>query len=240
MELLVIVVAAAGAAVLSSLAGIGGGIVLLAVLAQFFPPVVAIPIHGGIQLVANGSRAALLRDGIAWKAVGWASILLFPASLLGVAVATSIPESATRVLLGVFALVVTWRPSLLKWRGDTLPQSALVGVGAASGFLNSTVGASGPVTSPFFKAVTASHAAFVATAAMSQVLAHISKLAAFSLDGFRLGDHLVTVGAGAVAVTFGSLIGTRLLGRINEFWLNRIFKMVLTILALRLIIFSVV
>jgi hypothetical protein len=237
MELVIIAIAAAATAVLSALAGLGGGIILLAVLAQFFAPVVAIPIHGGIQLVANGSRAYLLQGEIAWKAVLWSSVLLFPASLLGVLVATSVPEDATRVALGVFALVITWRLSLLRWRGtEQMPEQALIGVGAASGFINTTVGASGPVTSPFFRAVTVSHAAFVATAAASQVIAHISKVSAFLIDGFPIQDHLVTIAVGAAAVTVGSWIGTRLLGRVEEQYLGWIFRAVLTALAARLIV----
>jgi uncharacterized membrane protein YfcA len=237
MELVIIAIAAAATAVLSALAGLGGGIILLAVLAQFFAPVVAIPIHGGIQLVANGSRAYLLRGEIAWKAVLWSSLLLFPASLLGVLVATSVPEDATRAALGIFALVITWRPSLLMWRGNNqMPEQTLIGVGAASGFINTTVGASGPVTSPFFRAVTASHAAFVATAAASQVIAHISKVGAFLIDGFPIEDHLLTIGVGAAAVTVGSWIGTRLLGRVEERYLGWIFRAVLTALAVRLIV----
>lgn len=236
-----IAVAAVGTAMLSAVAGLGGGIILLTVLAQFFAPVVAIPIQGGIQLVSNGSRAALLRRQVNWSAVWRGSILLLPASLLGVLVATSIPVDATRLLLGLFVLVLAWRPSMLKSsRAGTLSDSALVGVGGVSGFLNTTVGASGPVTSPFFKAVTASHAAFVATAASAQVLAHLSKLVAFGLDGFDFVDHLEVIAVGAVGVVVGTRIGTRLVGRADEAFLTALFKVVLTALAVRLVLRSVV
>lgn len=241
MELVTIGLTALITSVLSAVAGLGGGIILLAVIAQFFAPVTAIPIHGAVQFVSNGSRAALIRREINWRAVGWSSILLFPASALGVVVATSIPENMTRLMLGVFVLVVTWRPSLLKWRGSRdLPNRALIGVGALSGFLNSTVGASGPVTSPFLRAVTASHVAFVATAAAAQVLAHSAKVAAFALDGFDLTEHIGVISVGWVGVAVGSWIGTRLLGRIADIHLDRIFRVVLTLLALRLIVDAVV
>ena len=49
MELVIIAFAAAATAVLSALAGLGGGIILLAVLAQFFAPVVAIPIQSSTE-----------------------------------------------------------------------------------------------------------------------------------------------------------------------------------------------
>ena len=240
MDLVLIAAAALVTAVLSAIAGLGGGVILLAVLAQFYAPVVAIPIHGGIQLVANGSRAYLLRGEIEWAAVWRAGVLMFPASMVGVLVATSIPEDATRVVLGVFVLVVAWRPSLLKWgRNNEMPANALFGVGALSGFLNTTVGVSGPVTSPMFRAFTASHAGFVATAAASQVLAHGAKVGSYFLDGFSLVDNMAVIGLGAAGVTVGSWIGSRLLGRISESQLSVIFRVVLTALALRLVVQAV-
>ncbi len=228
--------AAFGTSILSAMAGLGGGIILLVAIVQFFAPATAIPIHGGIQLVSNGSRAMILRDQIAWRPVVLSALLLFPASLLGVALAASVPEQITRLMIGVFVLVVAWRPALLKRRGDGgLPDRALVGLGAVSGFLNTTVGASGPVTSPFYKVVTASHTAFVATAATAQVFAHASKITAFSLDDFVIADHIVVIAIGAVGVTAGSWVGTRLLGRVSDTRLDLLFKVVLTGLAVRLI-----
>lgn len=236
LVLLVIGTTALATSVLSAVAGLGGGVVLLAVLAQLYVPTVAIPLQGAIQLAANGSRAAFLRHDVDTRVVAWSSLALLPASFLGVAIATSIPEDALRVALGVFVLVLAWRPHTLQWRrSTTVPTPALVGVGAASGLLNTTVGASGPVTSPFFKACTATHVAFVATAAVSQVLAHAAKLVAFAADGFDLGDHLPVVGVGVVGVVVGSRIGTRLLGVISPQHLDVVFATVLTALAVRLI-----
>lgn len=240
VEIVVVGVAALLTSILSAVAGLGGGVILLLVIAQFVAPTVAIPIQGAIQLVSNGSRAALLRPDISWSAVGWASILVFPASFLGVVVATSLPDDVVRLALALFVLVLLWRPQLLKASGtrSRKPHQArrmLLGVGAVSGFLNATVGASGPVTSPFFKAVTASHKAFVATAAATQVLAHISKLVAFSADGWSITDHSAMIIVGVIGVVGGSWIGTRLLDRVSEAGLDRVFMVVLTALALRLI-----
>lgn len=222
--------------ILSAVAGLGGGVILLVVIAQFVAPTTAIPIQGAIQLASNSSRAWFLRADVAWPPVGWSSILLLPSSLVGVAVATSLPEDAIRVVLAVFVLVLAWRPSVLKWRGGTdLPRSALVGVGGLSGFTNTTVGASGPITSPFFKAVTATHVAFVATAAVTQVLAHAAKLIAFTADGWEITEHLGVIAIGIVGVIIGSRIGTRLVGRLSEAHLGMIFRLVLTALAIRLI-----
>jgi len=239
-EVVVVGIAAFLTSILSAVAGLGGGVILLLVIAQFVAPTVAIPIQGSIQLVSNGSRAALLRQQISWPVVGWVSILLFPASLLGVAVATSLPDVVVRLVLAGFVVVLAWRPDMLKAsaprsRTATDAKPMLAGVGAASGFLNTTVGASGPVTSPFLKAVTASHKAFVASAAMTQVLAHISKLIAFSAQGWSITDHLDMIGVGVIGVIAGSWVGTRFLDRVSETGLDLVFKVVLTSLAGRVI-----
>ena len=241
VELGVIGIAAVHTSVLSAVAGLGGGIILLLVLAQFVAPVTAIPLQSAVQFVANGSRALMIRHEIAWPAVGWSTVLVFPGALLGVQVATSLPEDVMRVVLGTFVLVLGWRPSLLRWSGGRpLPDRAMLPVGGAAGFINATAGASGPFTAPFFKAVTATHTAFVATAAASQVIAHTSKLGAYSLAEFRLGDHLPVIVVGAMGVTVGSRIGTQLLGRASPEQLDGVFKVVLTALALRLIVGAVV
>jgi len=241
LDLVVVGVAAVLTSILSAVAGLGGGMILLLVIAQFVAPTVAIPIQGAIQLVSNSSRAVLLRSSIAWPVVGWASILLLPATFLGVALATTLPEDAIRLALAAFVLVFAWRPQLLKRAGATAEhltktRTMLVTVGAMSGFLNATVGASGPMTSPFYKAVTASHMAFVATAATAQIGAHVSKLIAFSAAGWSIGEHVDLIAVGIAGVLLGSWIGTRLLGWVPEQGLDTLFKVVLTALAGRLIL----
>lgn len=241
LEIVVVAVAALLTSILSAVAGLGGGVILLLVITQFVAPTTAIPIQGAIQLVSNGSRAMLLRSTVSWPVVGWASIMVVPASFLGVAVATSLPEDVVRLALATFVLILAWRPQLLKARGAAQraadqARPMLVGIGAVSGFLNTTVGASGPVTSPFVKAVTVSHKAFVATAATMQVLAHVAKLVAFSAQGWSITDHLAMIAVGVAGVVVGSWIGTRLLDRVSEARLDLLFKVVLTALAVRIII----
>lgn len=240
VELVIIGIASFLTAVLSAVAGLGGGLILLVVLAQFFTPLVAIPLQSAIQFAANGSRAILVRGDISWPAVGWSTLLVLPGSLLGVRLATALPTDVLRVLLALFVLLVGWRPSLLRWRGGRpLPARAMAPVGGVAGFINATVGASGPFTAPFFKAVTAGHVAYVATSAASQVIAHTAKLTAYLFADFSLLDHLDVIAVGVVAVTLGSRVGTNLLGRAEPAQLETVFRVVLTALALRLIVGAV-
>jgi uncharacterized membrane protein YfcA len=51
--LAVVAVAAFATAILSGIIGMAGGIVLLSVMLLFFDPLLAIPLHGAVQLVAT-------------------------------------------------------------------------------------------------------------------------------------------------------------------------------------------
>lgn len=235
MEVVIIALVALVTSVISALAGLGGGIILLAVIAQFHVPATAIPIHGAIQLASNGSRSTILRSDINWRAVAYGSVLIVPGVFLGVVLATRVPADATRLAMAVFILVATWRPSILRWDRPGRTERGMIPVGAVSGFLSATVGASGPVVSPFYRAVTKNHQAFVATAGATQVISHGAKLVGYSLDGFAFADHLILMAVGAVGVLAGTWIGTNLLHRANERHLALLFKVTLTTLALRLI-----
>ena len=56
-------------AMITSIAGAGGGTILLAYMLQFINPLVAIPIHGTVQLTSNITRAFLFRKYLVWKLI---------------------------------------------------------------------------------------------------------------------------------------------------------------------------
>ncbi|MBL1241007.1 MAG: TSUP family transporter, partial [OCS116 cluster bacterium] len=46
--------------------GLGGGVIMLALLVNFLPVTVVIPVHAVIQMGSNTSRAVLMRKHIVW------------------------------------------------------------------------------------------------------------------------------------------------------------------------------
>ena len=121
-------------------AGLGGGILLLALMLQIFPPNVVIPLHGITQFFSNTSRALILRQFIVRQYV----VPFTTGSLIGVI--AFIPMIALfnqvigSLILGIFILIATWRPSYLKLRSV----HATVG-GAITGGLGLILGAMGPL-----------------------------------------------------------------------------------------------
>ena len=97
-------------ATLSGVLGMGGGILLLAVMAGYFPPAVTIPFHGAVQLVSNVARAAISWRDIAWHILGPMVAGSILGALIGSQIAISLPEASYQFLMGAFILVFTWLP----------------------------------------------------------------------------------------------------------------------------------
>src|SRR5262245_66616370 len=91
-------------AVLSGVLGMAGGIALLAVLLLYLPPLAAIPLHGVIQLVSNGSRVLVQRRHARFDWILWYALPLVPAGLVGLRVAQRTPGAMLEGRIGVVAL----------------------------------------------------------------------------------------------------------------------------------------
>ena len=144
VELVILCAAAFATSILSAIVGMAGGIILLTVMLLFYDPIEAIAVHGVVQLVSNGSRAAIQRHHVAWRLTWRYAVLLLPMAYLGVLVALELPPHLTRTLIGAFVLVATWRPGWL-WLGaspeSVRPEARFVLLGGCIGFLSTIIGA---------------------------------------------------------------------------------------------------
>ena len=113
LDLAILGTAALLTSALTAVAGLGGGIILLTLLLLYFEPVVALPLHGAIQLVSNALRTVIQRRFVEWPIVTRFALLLIPAGLIGLRVVTALPAEVVRAAIGVFALVATWWPRAL-------------------------------------------------------------------------------------------------------------------------------
>lgn len=237
--LLLLWAVALATAMLSAIVGMAGGITLLAIMLLFLPPLVAIPLHGVIQLASNGSRAWIQRAhvdaGILWRY----GLPLLPMGLLGLMIARLLPEAGLRGLIGAFVLLATWAPGLLLL--GTHPEDIdrnrrFFGLGAIAGVLNVTLGAVGPLIAPFFLNLGLTRQALVGTKAACQTLGHLAKIVLFGFAGFAFSEHLVLLAGAILAVVAGTWLGSRLLDRVSERVFTVLYRGVLTVVALRLLV----
>ncbi len=237
--LTVLFFAALATSILSGIVGMGGGITLLSIMLLFLEPLVAIPLHGAVQLVSNASRTVIQRQHVNRDILWRYGLLLLPMGALGLAVAQMLPPSGLRATIGAFVLVATWLPGWLLLgahpeRAD--PSRRFIALGGVVGFLNPAIGATGPLIAPFFLGIGLPRQGVVGTKAACQTLGHLAKLAIFGVAGFAFGNYSLSLALLCVAVILGTAIGSRLLERVNELWFTRLYKTVLTIIAIHLLV----
>ena len=221
--------------IISGILGMAGGLLLLVALLVRLEPVVAIPVHGIVQLVSNGSRAWFLRTHVRWRAVLRFAWPLLPAGAVGIAVARSIPAELGRIAIGVFVLMSLWAPAVLSFGArPASAERALPWGGALVGFLSVVVGATGPLLGPFILGLGLGSEGTVATLAACQIFQHASKVLLFGVTGPSLVHYLLPTSALCVAAVIGSALGTRLLDRVPERAFRRVVRFVLTLLAIEL------
>jgi uncharacterized membrane protein YfcA len=241
LALAILTVAALLTSILSAVVGMAGGITLLSIMLLFLEPLVVIPLHGVIQLVSNGSRSIIQRKHID-RAILWRyAVLLLPFGFAGVVLAQALAPALAKCLIGAFVLVATWAPGLLligthPERIDT--NRRFLYLGGAVGFLNPTIGATGPLIAPFFLNLGLTRQALIGTKAACQTLGHLAKIAIFGVVGFAYADHALALLLLCLAVIVGTAVGSRLLERVSERGFTRLYKTVLTVIAARLLIWD--
>jgi len=239
LDLSILAAVAFATSILSAIIGMAGGIVLLSVMLLFFDPLVAIPLHGVVQLVSNSTRAVVQRSHVKWKIIGAYFILLLPMSYLGLEIAQMLSPPMARFLIGAFVLFATWFPSvlLLGTHPEKLdPRRRFVVLGGVVGLIQMTIGATGPLIAPFFLNLGLSRQSIVGTKAAAQMLGHTAKFIVFGIAGFAFPEYALTLGVLCGMVVVGTWVGSRLLDHVSETWFIRLYKATLTLVALRLII----
>ena len=236
---LVLGVVAIGTSILSGVLGMAGGMLLLAALLTRLEPTVAIPVHGIVQLISNGSRAWFLREHVRVKTIVPFVLPLLPAAALGAYLLGTLPAGVGKMLIGAFVLYFTWRPGRSKDappRAQPHPGRMLAAGGALVGFFSTLVGATGPLLAPFIVALELSPQATVGTMAVCQVFQHASKVLVFGVAGFDFRSMVGPALALSMCAIIGSALGTRWLDRIDRDLFKRIVRVLLTVMAIQLLV----
>ena len=217
---------------LTALVGVGGGIFLISVMASFLPPAIVIPLHGVVQLGSNTGRAVLMRRDINRRI----AIYFAVGAVVGVAIAAKVfvtlSTQTLQLLLGLFILFAIWTP---KFKASNIPLAGFPLVGAFATFCTMFVGATGPFIAAFLSPERLQRHGVVATAAACMCTQHGLKIIAFGFLGFQFLPWLPVVAAMIASGFLGTLSGRHLLNRIPERVFVRVFRIVVSLLALRLL-----
>lgn len=232
MEFIILNLAAWATATFSGILGMGGGILLLAVMSQYFPQQILIPLHGFLQFASNVSRAGLNWRDVKWRLTGQFAAGALLGAFLGSRVQITIPQPIYQIALGVFILAATFLPKLQVQRNI---RGKWLLVGGGSTFVGLFFGATGPLIAPFYLNENLRKHRLVATKAACQVSLHLGKLAVYFALGFSLGPYWNLAVPMLLMVILGSLCGKWILDRVSDRHFLLLFKALIVILSARLI-----
>lgn len=212
--------------------GTVGGLLMMVVLASLFPPTASIPIHTVVQLGGNLNRTFLL----------WRYLIrnLIPPFLIGAIIGVfagaqifiSLPTAILQGLLGIMMIIFTWIPTIGQF-GSTRNRFAILGFFGT--FLGMFVSATGGIIAPFVASVSPDRRNHVATFSVLMVIVHFFKLLAFGMLGVTMAPYLPLMLAMLASASIAIYFGNKILHKMREKNFRIIFKVTITILAIRLI-----
>lgn len=212
--------------------GIGGGVLLISVLSLTLNPAVIIPVHGSIQLGSNIGRGLMT-----WRHIDVKTILWFlPGVIIGAALGglflVQLPKQIWQLSIALFVLYLCWGPAL---PSKAVGSRGVLIVSTLTSFITLFVGAHGPLVAAFIKQKFTERFQTVATISAALSLQHTAKIIIFSFAGFIFTEWLAFI---FMMIAFGALgtwIGLHVLKNMKNKNFDRIFKLLLSALALRLL-----
>lgn len=226
----ILIVVSAATSFLTAAAGIGGGVALLAVMAVLMPAPALIPVHGVVQLGSNTARTLImLRDVRTSVLLPFLAGSLVGAGIGGLTV-VQLPPAVLKIGVAAFVLWSAWGSPVAAPGRFTILLT-----GGFSSFLTMFFGATGPFISAMVKTLRLGRLEHVATHSACMVAQHLIKVAAFGLLGFAYGPYLPLIVAMVASGFLGTVIGKRVLVKMQDRNFHRVLSVVLTLLALRLL-----
>jgi uncharacterized membrane protein YfcA len=222
---------------LAAVMGMGGGILLITLMPGFIPPSAIIPLHAATQFSSNVSRAVF-----GWREIDWGIVPAFTVGAiagawLGGEIYTSLNLQWLPALIGLIILIITWLPLPTVSGGG---QISLLALGFYQTGLGMLVGATGPVGAAVLMKRSAVRDWLVVNTALYMTLNHSIRLAAFFAMGFAFFPWWQLLCGLVIASVLGSWVGTRLRSRVPQINFQRWFRVLVTLLALRMIAVTII
>ena len=233
-SLIILTIAALVTSLISGITGMGGGTILLAIIASLVDTAYIVPLHATVQLTSTSTRLILFFKHIKWKIILFFLIGVLPGAFLGIYVFKLLDKNIIKLLMGIFILLITYLPKSKK--EITSSFANFLPVGFVSGMIGIFFGAIGPFIAPFFVRKDVIKEELVATKATCQAITHIIKIPMFGFIGANVLVHWNILLYLCVAVIVGTIVGKNMLSKMSDKTFKKIFNVLLTIIALRIIV----
>lgn len=217
---------------LTAVIGMGGGVLLLMLMPGLVPTAAILPLHAITQLASNVSRAAF-----GWRAIDPGIVPAFTlgalaGSWLGAGIYQALDLRWLPACIGMFILVFTWLPLPLLRGGG---QWALALLGFCQTGLGMLAGATGPLGAAVLLRRNGERDWLVVNTAVYMSLNHVLRVLAYVAIGFSYAPWWPLVTGLVLAGICGSWLGTRLRGLVPQRDFHKVFRLLVSVLALRMI-----
>ncbi|MGK0255925.1 MAG: putative membrane protein YfcA [Arcobacteraceae bacterium] len=233
MEIAILGIISIFTSLVAGVVGIGGGLLLIAILPNFLPIAALIPVHGFTQMFSNVSRAYFGYKDIQFEVVP--KFLL--GSIFGVGLMALILDMISIVyiplFIGSYILLSLWS---VKFNNKIKRYENYYLIGFLQSGLSVVVGATGPLTTTLLLKDYNDKDKIVSTAALLMSITHLLKVLVFVYFGFKFSEYFNIIAVMVVGVVIGSYLGTKLRDKIDGKKLLFTLKILLSILAVKLII----
>lgn len=218
---------------IAGVVGIGGGMMLIAILPSFLPLNALIPVHGLTQMSSNISRAFFGYKEVQYQVIPKFLIGSFLGIALFASILSFISLEYVPLFIGVYILLSLWSE---KFNEKIKRYESYFLAGFFQTGLSIVVGATGPLTMTLLLKDFKDKDKVVATGAALMSITHILKVFVFIYFGFVFFDYIGILIFMIIGAVLGSFVGTKLRNRIDGKKFELILKLLLSVLAIKLII----
>ena len=219
------------AAVVNAAFSAGGALIILAVTSFVLPVSAIVPIHSTLLIGSTSSRTLLFWRDIDWKIAGPFLVGSVFAVAIGSRIYVELPDSIIATAISIVMLFAIWLPQV-RWRPRLKHPWAIVGFIHT---LLSTLFAYGALLHAVILHTGLKKRQIVATMAASLTGMGIFKISGYTLNGFDYGPYLQIIVFAIAAAFLGTWIGKMIVDRISEALFRTVFRVLVTVTALRLL-----
>jgi len=212
----------------------GGAMIILAVTSTVLPVSAIVPMHSTFLMGSTTSRAVIFREHIDWRI----AVPFLVGSAVAVAIAARIyvelPDAFIAAAIGIVMLVAIWLPAV-RWRPKLRHPWAVVGF--IHSFL-STLFAYGALLHAVILHTGLTRRQVVGTLAACLSGMGAFKITGYALNGFDYRPYLVVITLSVLVAFVGTWVGKLVIDRISEAVFRTVFRLFVTLTALRLVFVS--
>lgn len=224
------------AAAFNAAFSVGGAVIVLATTTAVLPLAAVVPIHSGLLIGSTVGRAWMFRSFIDWNIARPFLIGSLIGTIVGARTYFELPERAIGIAIALVMLLAIWLPAV-QWRPKIKHPWAIVGLLHS---LLSTLFAYGAVLQSIVLHIGLKRKELIATTAGCLSGMSVFKITGYAWFGFDYRPYLILIMVAVLASLCGTWLGKRLGEHLPEKQFRLIYRLLITLTAIRLLYVSLV